>query len=95
MLLTLANSHRTNNIDPNIRLTKLEGYLSPIRDRWTAPELTEQLSTFDGFCRLLGLDQVQQYLDRRRANEIKDFSNYLLDEEGQALQTALTAKYKV
>lgn len=43
----------------------------------------------------MGLDQVQQYLSSRRVNEIQDFSNCALDEEGQALQAGLSEKYKV
>lgn len=93
-MLTII-SHRTTNIDPALRLNRLEGYLQPIRDAWNRPELTEALSTFDGFCKLMGLDQVQQYLSSRRVNEIQDFSNFSLDEEGQALQAGLAEKYKV
>jgi len=88
-------SHRTTNIDPAVRLRRLEGYLRPIRDAWGSPELTEALSSFDGFCRLMGMDQIQQYLTSRRVNDIQDFSNHMLDEEGQRLQANLAEKYRV
>jgi exportin-5 len=57
--------------------------------------MTEALQTFQGFCRLLGLDRVQEYLTSRRVHEIPDFSKHPLDPEGQALQNELTEKFKV
>lgn len=57
--------------------------------------MTEALQSFQGFCHLLGLDKVQDYLTSRRVHEIPDFSTHALDMEGQALQNELTEKFKV
>lgn len=67
----------------------------PVRQGWSDPALTESLQTFDGFCQLLGLDKVQDYLITRNVHQITDFSNHILDPEGQTLQNELTDKFKV
>ncbi|KAH0609395.1 uncharacterized protein H6S33_012881 [Morchella sextelata] len=87
-------NHRTKNIDPQLRQSRLEGYIFPVREAWRDPVLTESLQTFQGFCQVLGLDKVQDYLVSRRVNEISDFTKQPLDEEGQALQLELTEKFK-
>ncbi|KAK6524201.1 hypothetical protein TWF694_005861 [Orbilia ellipsospora] len=86
---------RTKHIDNNMRIQTLEGHLAPIAEAWCQPELTELLSSFDGFCRMLLLDQVEQYLHSRKAHLIRDWSSHELDVEGQTLQTHLTDKYNV
>lgn len=90
-----SHSHRTKNIDPEIRKQRLESYIVPVKQGWSDPNLTEALRSFQGFCQLLGLDKVQEYLISRRVHEIPDFSNHPLDTEGQALQNELTEKFKV
>ena len=88
-------SHRTKNIDAAVRQSRLEGYIHPVRETWRDPGLTESLQTFQGFCAILGLDKVQEYLISRRVNEIPDFTRHVLDAEGQALQNELTEKFRV
>lgn len=56
--------------------------------------LTESLKSFQGFCAVLGMDKVQDYLISRRVNEISDFTKQPLDAEGQTLQLELTEKFK-
>ncbi|CUS06929.1 unnamed protein product [Tuber aestivum] len=87
-------NHRTKDIDPTVRQSRLESYIHPVRETWRDPGLTESLRTFQGFCALLGLDKVQEYLISRRVNEIPDFTKHVLDTEGQALQNELTEKFK-
>jgi exportin-5 len=88
-------SHRTKNLDSETRRQRLGNYIIPVKQSWVDPGLTESLQSFQGFCRLLGLDRVQEYLVSRRVNEIQDFSQHTLDAEGQALQNELTEKFKV
>ncbi|KAJ6258911.1 Exportin-5 [Drechslerella dactyloides] len=83
----------TKQIDPQLRIRTLESHLTPIIEDWCRPELTEMLSSFDGFCRLLMLNQVEEYLHTRKANQIRDWSAHELDAEGQTLQSHLTDKY--
>jgi exportin-5 len=88
-------SHRTKNIDPEVRKQRLESYMMPVKQGWVDAGMTESLRSFQGFCALLSLDKVQTYLITRRVHEIPDFSQHALDAEGQALQSELTEKFKV
>ncbi|KAA8913607.1 armadillo-type protein [Sphaerosporella brunnea] len=87
-------NHRTKNIDSETRRQRLEHYVVPVKQSWVDPGLTEALASFEGFCRLLGLDRVQDYLVSRRVHEMEDFSQFTLDAEGQALQSELAEKFK-
>ncbi|EPS42298.1 hypothetical protein H072_3734 [Dactylellina haptotyla CBS 200.50] len=86
---------RTKHIDDNLRIQTLEGHLTPIVEAWCRPEMTEMLSSFEGFCRMLLLDQVEQYLHSRKAHLIRNWSTHELDVDGQTLQAHLTEKYNV
>ncbi|KAF3903419.1 Exportin-5 [Orbilia brochopaga] len=83
----------TKQIEPQLRIRTLEGHLAPIVEAWSRPELGEALATFDGFCRMLMLNQVEEYLHTRKANQIQNWSAHELDPEGQNLQAQLTEKY--
>jgi exportin-5 len=56
--------------------------------------MDEALSTFGGFCDLLGLSKVRDYLVSRRVHEIQEWGQYRLDAEGQALQAELEERLK-
>lgn len=88
-------NHRTKNISPEVRKERLESYIIPVKQGWVEPNITESLQTFQGFCGLLGLDRVQEYLTVRRVHQIPDFSKHPLDSEGQTLQNDLTEKFKL
>ena len=62
---------------------------------WRNPELGDAVSSFNGFCELLGLNKVKNYLVSRRANEIKDWGSHPLDAEGQAIQKELDERVRV
>lgn len=53
------------------------------------------IADLGGFCELMGLNKVRQYLVSRRLNEIRDWSQYKLDPEGQAIQAELEERLKV
>lgn len=57
--------------------------------------MTEAISSFDGFCELLGLNKIKDYLVSRRANEIQDWGVHPLDAEGQVIQKELNLRLKV
>ncbi|TVY16866.1 Uncharacterized protein LARI1_G004643 [Lachnellula arida] len=86
--------HRATNIDPDIRLQKLHAFISPVQQLWQNPEMDEALSSFGGFCDLLGLSKVREYLVSRRVHEIQEWGLYKLDAEGQALQAELEERLK-
>ncbi|KAI5814832.1 armadillo-type protein [Pyronema omphalodes] len=88
-------NHRTKNLDPETRQQRLESYMTPVKAGWIDPSMTSALDSFQGFCHLLGLEKVKDYLISRRAHEIADFSTFPLDAEGQQLQAELTDKFKL
>lgn len=87
-------SHRATKIDPDIRLAKLKVFVSPVQELWQNREMDEAISSFGGFCELLGLDKVRNYLVSRRVHEIQDWGLFQLDAEGQAIQKELDERVK-
>ena len=53
------------------------------------------LSSFSGFCHVLGLESVGPYLQARNAQQLSDWSEVNLDEEGKALQKQMNQKFQV
>jgi exportin-5 len=76
-------------------LQKLQGFIDPVQELWLSPELERSISSFSGFCDLLGLNKVQQYLTSHRVHEIQNWAQYTLDPEGQAIQAELEERLKV
>lgn len=82
-------------MDEKQREARLEEFIQPLVERWRDPALTASLSTFAGFCELLGLSNLQSYLHSRRVNEIEDWAVTPLDDEGKALKLAIEAAQNV
>jgi exportin-5 len=57
--------------------------------------MDEAISSFGGFCSLLGLDRVRDFLVSRRVHEIQDWGQYQLDAEAQSIQKDLEDRLKV
>ncbi|KAL8797433.1 MAG: hypothetical protein Q9195_000249 [Heterodermia aff. obscurata] len=53
--------HRATAVDQKQREEKLDYFLDPLIAQWHAPSLSNSLSSFNGFCELLGLGSLQQY----------------------------------
>ncbi|KAH6614771.1 armadillo-type protein [Chaetomium sp. MPI-SDFR-AT-0129] len=81
--------HRATRIDPALRLSKLTAFIEPVKNQWKDESLKQALGSYSGFCELLGLDKVQEYVVRRRIHENRDWGSADLDEEGLALQAEL------
>jgi hypothetical protein len=77
------------------REARLEVFVQPVIERWQSPQLAESLSTFGGFCDMLGLSNLQSYLVSRRVNTIEDWAQFPLDEEGKTLNAAIEAAQNV
>ena len=82
-------------MDQRLRETRLESFFSPIKQSWDNPELRNILTTFQGFTVLLGIERVQHYLINRKVQEIEDWSEVALDDEGRALQSDMNTKFLV
>ncbi|KAF8461021.1 armadillo-type protein [Kalaharituber pfeilii] len=88
-------NHRTRNIDHVVRQERLNSYIVPLSNAWGSAELTASLASFESFCKLLGLDKVQEYMINNRVHEIKDFSAHQLDPQALQLQADLQEKFRV
>lgn len=86
--------HRAKGIDSAVRLTRLQTFIGPVKQLWQDPVLDGALSSFDGFCELLGLGKVREYLVSRQVHKIQDWGSSNLDDEGKAIQTELTERMK-
>ncbi|KAF8866294.1 hypothetical protein BDZ45DRAFT_668118 [Acephala macrosclerotiorum] len=86
--------HRTTKIDPEIRLQRLHAFINPVQQLWQNPEMDTAISSFSGFCNLLGLNKVTDFLVNRRVHEIDEWQYYQLDAEGQAMQKELEDRLK-
>ena len=81
-----AITHRASSVDPEPRKQRLEQFLQPLVSQWQDGELSQSLSTFDSFCQILGMEDIQQYATSRSIHRIRDWSSQPLDDEGRALQ---------
>lgn len=55
-------------------------------DQWQDRTLSNSLSSLENFSRLLGLENLQQYLCSRAVNKLRNWSEHPLDDQGKALQ---------
>jgi exportin-5 len=76
-------------------MQRLMDFITPTKQLWQNPQLDEALSSFSGFCELLGIGKVRDYLVSHRVHEIADWSTLKLDDEGQAMQAELNERVKV
>ena len=81
-----SSRHRATSVDPKPREERLDQFLQPLMDQWQDIGLSNSLSSFDNFSRLLGLENLQQYLFSRAVNKLPNWSAHPLDDQGRALQ---------
>lgn len=62
---------------------------------WQNDDLSRSLSSFDGFCDLLGMGRVQYYISARGLHRVQDWSSCPLDEEGKILQVQMQQALEV
>ena len=86
--------HRATKIDDGTRLQKLNGFIHPVQNLWRDREMNQTITSFDGFCELLGLNRVKNYLVSRRVGDIQDWGSYQLDADGQSIQKDLENRLK-
>jgi len=79
-------------MDQQLRVSRLQTIIRPVTKAWQDPELTEALSTFSGFCRLVGMDQLPQYLSRHNYALPQDWASAVLDDEGKLMQDDMQAR---
>lgn len=86
---------RANNIDPNLRQSRLTAFLEPIRESWQDAEFRRMCSSFDGFCSMLGLENVGSYMQAKQAHRLADWADVILDAEGKNVQEEMTRKFQM
>jgi exportin-5 len=86
--------HRSTKIHDETRLQKLHGFINPVQQLWQNTEMHQGLASFGGFCDLLGLGRVRDYLVSRRVHEVEDWGLFQLDAEGQSIQKELDERVK-
>ena len=87
--------HRATAVDQKLREEKLDYFLNPLIAQWHTPSLSDSLSSFNGFCELLGLGPLQQYALSRGMHRMHDWSSHPLDEEGRVLQSRIQNSLEV
>lgn len=65
-----------------------------MKAQWKNENLKQALTSYGGFCELIGLDKAQNYLARCRVQE-PDWGSVELDSEGLALQRELEERQTV
>ncbi|EGZ69182.1 hypothetical protein NEUTE2DRAFT_94082 [Neurospora tetrasperma FGSC 2509] len=81
--------HRATRIDQETRIRRLSEFVEPVKNQWKEAPLRQSLSSFEGFCQLIGLDKAQNYIAQRRVHQVGDWGAVELDAEGLALQAEL------
>ncbi|BCS22295.1 karyopherin MSN5 [Aspergillus puulaauensis] len=92
--ILLIIMQRANNIDPYLRQSRLASFLEPIQQAWQDDELRNMCSTFEGFCSMLGLQNVGPYMQSKQAQKLADWSEVTLDAEGKQVQEEMTQKFQ-
>lgn len=87
--------HRATNIDQATRIQRLQMFVEPVKAQWADQNLERALSSYQGFCEIIGLDKAQRYLASRRVDGIADWGLVELDAEGAALQAELEERQQV
>lgn len=69
--------------------------MEPIKQAWQDDELRNMCTTFEGFCNMLGLQNVGPYMQSKQAQKLADWSEVTLDAEGKQVQEEMTRKFQV
>ena len=80
---------RANSLNEAERLQRLQAFLEPISRQWQNERLSQSLQSFQGFCDMLGMGNLQPYLSARNVHQITDWAGQPLDNEGETLRNHL------
>ncbi|KAF2459593.1 armadillo-type protein [Lineolata rhizophorae] len=84
--------HRSTTLDREVQEARLREMIRPVREAWQDPEFGKSLQSFQGFCELLGLGQLPEFLMLRGFHQIEDWSSKQLDPEGRVLQEEIMSR---
>ncbi|BFZ60894.1 karyopherin [Saitoella coloradoensis] len=83
LLLIIA---QRSTISQEVKKAKFEDIVSPVCNAWTEADITNKLSSLEGFMEMMGLDKMMLYFRKRGIAPGANLSNIELDAEGEALQ---------
>ncbi|KAL3482455.1 armadillo-type protein [Aspergillus californicus] len=92
--ILLIIMQRANNIDPYLRQSRLASFVEPIKQAWQEDELRNMCATFEGFCNMLGLQNVGPYMQSQQAQKLPDWSEIPLEQQGKQVQEEMTRKFQ-
>ena len=70
-------------------------FVDPIRQAWQDEGFRQMSSSFEGFCVMLGLQDVGPYMHAQNAISIEDWTSIPLDAQGRQIQEEMTKKFQV
>lgn len=82
-------------MDDKLRETRLDSFLQPTIGEWRSTELSNALSSFGGFCDVIGLSHIQRYFIKRAVHNIQNWPAHLLDDEGLSLRAQMQDAFEV
>ncbi|KAI9376280.1 armadillo-type protein [Aspergillus egyptiacus] len=85
---------RANNLDPYLRQSRLTSFVEPIKQAWQEDEFRNMCSTFEGFCTMLGLQNVGPYMQSKQAQKLENWPEVPLDGEGKLVQEEMNRKFQ-
>ncbi|KAL4949177.1 armadillo-type protein [Aspergillus filifer] len=92
--ILLIIMQRANNVDPYLRQSRLASFVDPVKQSWQDDGFRNMCSSFQGFCDMLGLQNVGPYMQSQQAQKLADWSEVTLTSEGHQLQAEMTRKFQ-
>lgn len=87
--------HRNSSLSIDIKVDRLKSMVQPMADEWADPALQKHLSSFEGFCELLGMGQLTDFLAKNHFQDVRDWSAQNLSDEGKELQSTIASRIEV
>ena len=69
--------------------------LTQVKDAWQNSELTNSVSSFQGFCNTLGMAQLPEFLSANNFRGVQDWAEQPLNGDGQAMQATILEQSQV
>ena len=82
--------HRAPMIDEEERLSRIKSMMEVVLEPWRDPSFTNAATSFEGFCRLLNLQDLPDYFLSRKAQTLEDWSSVKLDQQGFDMRATIT-----
>ncbi|KAF2846049.1 ARM repeat-containing protein, partial [Plenodomus tracheiphilus IPT5] len=78
--------HRCTTLERSVQEERMRQMLNRVKEAWRNEEFSEAISSFQSFCRILGMGQLPDFLAANNFRGVQDWSEQTLPSDGQALQ---------